>query len=237
MAIPAGLSGMINEGPVVEPRPSASVLVVRGRSPWEVLLVRRPDGVCFAPGAHVFPGGSVHGEDAAHPDPLRAAAIRELFEEAGVLLARLRGRTADSALADRLRRDLTAGLTWRDAVERAGLELAFDRLTPLTRWVTPEQLRRRFDTRFFLARMPSRQEIVPQQGEIVDWRWAEPAGALGDPSVQLVHATRRILESVAGEEDAGSLIARLRRRRRIPSVRPRLIRDGEAWRIVEDAGE
>src|SRR4051812_47948556 len=71
----------INDGPPVTPRPSATVLLLRGSQPWELLLMRRPGGADFAPGAYVFPGGSVHGEDAKWPDEIRAAAVRELFEE------------------------------------------------------------------------------------------------------------------------------------------------------------
>src|SRR5258708_8922711 len=76
----------INEGDPVEPRPSATVLLIRGDDPWELLMVQRPGGADFAPGAWVFPGGTVHGDDAMWEDEIRAAAVRELFEEAGILL-------------------------------------------------------------------------------------------------------------------------------------------------------
>ena len=80
--------GAINTGDPVEPRPSATVLLIRGSRPFELLLVRRPGGADFAPGAYVFPGGTVHADDRGADDEIKAAAIRELFEEAGILLAR-----------------------------------------------------------------------------------------------------------------------------------------------------
>src|SRR5437879_10985174 len=89
MAIPPLPSGALNlEGPPVTPRPSATVLLVRGAQEWELLLMQRPGGADFAPGAYVFPGGTVHADDHAWPDEIRAAAMRELFEEVGILLAR-----------------------------------------------------------------------------------------------------------------------------------------------------
>src|SRR5947199_112413 len=83
----------------IGPRPAATVVLARpsplggagtvgpsrGPRPWQALLMRRPGGAEFAPGAYVFPGGSVHREDQAFPDEVRAAAVRELFEEVGVL--------------------------------------------------------------------------------------------------------------------------------------------------------
>ena len=75
--------GAINEGPPVTPRPSATVLLVRGRDPWELLLVHRPGGSDFAAGAYVFPGGTVHADDMGWGDEIRMGAVREVFEEVG----------------------------------------------------------------------------------------------------------------------------------------------------------
>src|SRR5258706_13294925 len=95
--------GAINTGDPVEPRPSATVLLVRDSEPWELLMVRRPGGADFAPGAYVFPGGTVHADDAAWPDPIRAAAVGELFAEVGILLARSGRGFAGDADSARLR--------------------------------------------------------------------------------------------------------------------------------------
>jgi 8-oxo-dGTP pyrophosphatase MutT (NUDIX family) len=223
---------MLNEGPPVEPRAAATVVLVRGRLPWEVLLMRRPGGAEFAPGAYVFPGGSVHPEDRAFADELRAAAVRELFEEVGVLLARRRGRFAHNADCRRFRELLEAGSGWKDGLDALELEPAFDRLAYFARWVTPKPLRRRFDTRFYLCRLPAGQTIHPQPGEVEDWLWLEPRAALADPRITLVHATRMNLEFLAGEEDVGRLIARVRRRRRWPVIEPTLQQTSEGWKVL-----
>ena len=241
MTIPPGLSGMLNEGEPVVPRPAASVLLLDTQeSPWRLLMMRRPRAAEFAPSAYVFPGGSVHEEDRGWEDPARAAAVRELFEELGILLARRRdGRFARDRDCERLRHLLQLGRGWAPALRQAGLTPALDRLVFLARWITPEQIARRFDTRFFLARRPPGQAVHPQPGEVEDWLWIAPGEALAG-RLALVHATRRILESVASEADGRRLLARLRRRRHeSPPVQPRIVRlpDG-GFQVVEgDEGE
>jgi 8-oxo-dGTP pyrophosphatase MutT (NUDIX family) len=224
---------MVHQGPTVEPRPSASVLLVRGGSPWEVLMMRRPEGAEFAPGAYVFPGGSVHEEDRRFPDEVRAAAARELFEEVGILLARRGRRFARERDGRRLRALLGEQLGWPDALAAAGLEPAHDRLALLARWITPEPLRRRFDTRFYLARLPAGQTVHPQPGEVVDWMWVVPGPALADQRLALVYATRRILESVAAEPDPRRLFTRVRRRRTVQPVTPRLVQRDGGWTVEQ----
>lgn len=222
----------INDGPPVTPRPSATVLLLRGVRPWEVLMMRRPGGADFAPGAYVFPGGAVHAEDARWPDEIRAAAVRELFEEVGILLARRSRRFARDADCRAVRSMLEQGSTFNDALRRRQLEPAFDRLALFARWVTPERLSRRYDTRFFFARVPSGQVVRAQEGEVTDWRWVEPGPALGDPSLTLVYATRSVLESVAGSSSASALMARARRLRDVPVVQPRLVQTESGWQVV-----
>jgi recombination protein RecT len=231
--MPSGLSGQLNlDGAPAVPRPSATVLLVRGKREWELLLMRRPGGADFAPDAYVFPGGSVHSDDAESADPIAAAAVRELFEEVGILLARKGGRFARAADCDKVRSLLAAGQNFGHALRSLGLEPAYDRLVPLARWVTPSLLRRRFDALFYLARLPAGQPIHAQQGEVVDWMWAAPARALSNREITLVYATRSVLESVASDEDAGALFARARRQPEIPVVEPRLVQTEAGWEIV-----
>jgi len=215
----------------VTPRPSATVLLMRGTKPWEVLMMRRPSGADFMPDAWVFPGGSVHADDAGTQDEIRSAALRELFEEMGILLARSEKGFAKEREAERIRSLIRQGQTFREALQTAGLSQALDRLVFLARWVTPAQVRRRFDARFFLARAPAGQEVHPQEGEVADWRWITPEEALSSSEVSLVYATQKVMESVATGEAAANVIARARRRRDIPVVTPVLVQTETGWDI------
>lgn len=195
--------------------------------------MRRPGGADFAPGAYVFPGGTVHGDDAESGDEIAAAAVRELFEEVGILLARKDGRFVRERECGRIRSLIATGRTFGQGLRALGLEPAHDRLVYLARWVTPAQLRRRFDARFFLARLPAGQIVRPQQGEVAEWLWITPAQALREPDITLVYATRTVLESVATGEDAATVFARVRRTRDVPIVEPRLVQTAAGWEIVQ----
>jgi 8-oxo-dGTP pyrophosphatase MutT (NUDIX family) len=210
------------------------VLVVRGREPWELLLVHRPGGADFAPGAYVFPGGTVHADDMGWGDEIRMAAVREVFEEVGILLARRGRRFARQADAERVRALVHGGKPFGEALRELRLEPALDRLVYFARWVTPAQMRRRFDARFFLARVPTRQDVRPQEGEVTDWLWIAPEKALASPEVTLVYATRAILESVASDADAATLFARARRLKDVTVVEPRIVQTPTGWEIVRD---
>ncbi|MFI5283342.1 MAG: NUDIX domain-containing protein [Candidatus Dormibacterales bacterium] len=235
MATPTDLSAHLNlTGDPVTPRPSATVLLTRGRQPWELLLLRRPGGADFAPGAYVFPGGTVQTGDATWGDEIRGAAVRELFEEAGILLAR-RGRGfAGGRHCERVRELVAQGGTFAAALGRLDLVPAFDRLVLFTRWVTPAVLRRRYDARFFLARVPAGQAVRPQEGEVTDWLWTSPERALASTEITLVYATRAVIESVATGEEVTTLMARARRLRHVPAVEPRLVQTDRGWEIVRD---
>jgi 8-oxo-dGTP pyrophosphatase MutT (NUDIX family) len=229
MALPPGIAGHLNlDGPPVAPRPAATVLVVRSRDPWELLMVHRPGGADFAPGAYVFPGGAVHEEDHAWSDEIQAAALRETFEETGVLLARRDGRFAQTNDCDEVRSRISGDSTFTDALRSLSLEPAFDQLIMFARWITPAQLRRRFDTRFYVARMPSDQDVRPQEGEVTDWLWISARRALDKSEITLVYATRAILESVV---DARDIIAWAQSLRDIPIVEPRIVRTAAGWAI------
>ena len=197
-------------------------------------MLRRPGGADFAPGAHVFPGGSVHAEDRLLGDALRGAAVRELFEELGILLARGPRGFATEADAERIRLRITHGVNFPTALKESHLEAAVDQLAYFSRWVTPRQLRRRFDTRFYLARLPESQDVHPQPGEVEAWSWVTPAGALGDPAFTMVFATRRVLEMVAVDATADSLLERYRARRRVAVTRPEVrVTDGRFEVVTE----
>ena len=204
---------------------------MRGELPWELLLMRRPRGADFAPGAYVFPGGTVHRDDAIAGDEIRMAAVRELFEEVGILLARSVHRLADADDCDRVRELVAAGSTFHAALETGGLEPAFDELALFARWVTPSPMSRRYDARFYLARSPADQSIHPQEGEVTDWLWITPQQALVDDRVTLVYATREVLESVATGESATETISRARALTEVPIVEPRMVQTESGWTI------
>ena len=169
-------------------------------------------------------------EDHAFADELKAAAVRELFEEAGILLV---GGATDVDCA-RVRDAISGGSTFGAAVRMLGLELDFGGLVMFTRWVTPALLRRRFDARFYLARLPASQSIQPQEGEVVDWLWVSPAQALADPRITLVYATQAVLESIADAPDVDSLLARYRLLNEVPVIEPRIVRTESGWEVVRD---
>lgn len=192
--------------PVV-PRPAATVMLLRDDPGLEVLLLERSSALSFVPGAHVFPGGAVspgdelgHGDGGLHPDEASVmlgvaglalsfwmAAIRECFEETGVLLATAPdGSMPDSshpalADADRVRAALELGeMTLAEHLERHGLRPALDALAYVAHWITPEVSPRRYDTRFFATRMPPGQQIFADGGEAVAHSWWRPEQALAE---------------------------------------------------------
>ena len=209
------------------PRPSATVLLIRDSQPWELLLVRRPGGADFAPGAYVFPGGTVHADDRGAADEIKAAAVRELFEEAGILLV----PDATERECMEIRELVAGGLTFAAALRQRGLEPAYDDLVLFARWVTPALLSRRYDARFYLARMPDGQAVMPQEGEITGWMWITPQSALEDADVTLVYATRSVMETVATGESVEEIFERARSLGEVPVVEPRMVETESGWTI------
>ncbi|MES2412583.1 MAG: MBL fold metallo-hydrolase [Pseudomonadota bacterium] len=172
-----------------ELRNAATVLLLRDSAQGiEVLMTRRSMTASFAPGAYVFPGGGIDAADAtAHSQSTRRtgqsdlhltqaiAAIRESFEELGVLLARhADGRhatTADVAALDRK-------VPFAAQCRAQGLTLAGDEVFVLAHWITDRDLPRRFDVPFLVARMPHGQEPVADEAEQFEPVWVRPADAL-----------------------------------------------------------
>ncbi|HEV8280234.1 MAG TPA: MBL fold metallo-hydrolase [Candidatus Limnocylindrales bacterium] len=209
-----------------EPWPAATVVLLRrGPNGLEALLTHRPTTMAFAPDVHVFPGGRVDpadadpglqarsalsvadaaealGGDLSGTDALAAhiAAIREAFEEVGLLLADV-GVPGD--LVSARRRLLESAGSFPEVAASLDLRLRTDRLVPLSRWVTPPILDRRFDARFFVAAAPDAADVSLVGDEVVAHAWHRPIDALesmasGDLAMwlptsttltQLVHAT------------------------------------------------
>lgn len=180
--------------------PAATILLVRdGTEGLEVFMVVRHHQIDFASGALVFPGGKVDPRD-THESvrgrvegaeglddwefSMRVAAIREAYEECGVLLARDEGTSAliDAArLAslERHRARLNKGeIGIGDMLAEEGLRLAADLLTPFAHWITPNMMPKRFDTRFYVAVAPEDHLAVHDGSESVDSVWIRPADAV-----------------------------------------------------------
>jgi 8-oxo-dGTP pyrophosphatase MutT (NUDIX family) len=202
-------------------RPAATIMLLRdGPSGIEVFMVVRHHAIDFASGALVFPGGRVEESDhelaADNCPPLegvdieamafRIAAIRETFEECGVLLARPLGSDAliDAAtlrrLEDQHRAALNAGSISFDAVLGSeGLAPAPDLLVHFAHWITPSNQPKRYDTHFFLAEAPPEHLAVHDGWEAVESIWITPAQALADTEAgryKLVFATAKNLEKL-----------------------------------------
>ncbi|ARU61974.1 hypothetical protein CBW65_13910 [Tumebacillus avium] len=195
----------------------------------ETYLTKRPETMRFLPGHYVFPGGTM---DESDNDPRFAAlaapvalehnpvglplgywitALRESFEEAGILLARdPNGRlvTPEELAAER-EQLLKGEVAFYDVVEGAGLTLATDLLRYFGHRITPRRLsKRRFETRFFLLVLPDGMEPIPHAGEIAEAGWTDAAAALekydaGD--YDMVPPTVKALQTIGSYPDAASL--------------------------------
>jgi len=242
-------------GPAVPRRAATLVLVRDGADGIEVLMLRRVDRVDDrSSGAHVFPGGTLDaGDGQAHAwcaglDDAQAsarlglpshgldyvvAAIRECFEEAGVLLAvDAAGRPAafapdDAARSLALRARVRAGeLLVPQLCELLGVRLDAGRLAYLSHWLTPAGLPKRFDTRFFIAEMPPGQAAALESDETLEHRWIRPVDALdAGNGLKLPTPTRRTLETIAGFARAADAVAHARAQRDIQLILP-VIADG-----------
>jgi 8-oxo-dGTP pyrophosphatase MutT (NUDIX family) len=159
-------------------REAASVILLRRADPgFEVFLLRRHRGASFAASAFVFPGGAAEpGEDA------RTAAARELFEEAGVLLAHadadLEAQTLELPIQTMLRRRILDGANAGAAMTAAGLAWSTDVLVPWAHWITPSIEPKRFSARFFACELPSGQVPSFDEVETVDQAWVSPRDAI-----------------------------------------------------------
>src|ERR1022692_2640304 len=257
------------------PRDAATVMLLRpagttspGSAPpgtpeppgFEVYMLLRQSSMAFAPGAYVFPGGSVDQRDAdeevawagpsvahwgaifdAPPELARAlvcAAVRETFEESGVLLA---GPSAQTVVADTTGPDweadrhalLDRSLSLAELLARRSLVLRADLLRPWARWITPAAEPRRFDARFFAAALPPGQRTRDVGGEAAAVQWITPAAALDAGragQIDLWLPTAITLAELADYPDAGAVLAA---RREVTALVPELfVADGATWLSV-----
>jgi 8-oxo-dGTP pyrophosphatase MutT (NUDIX family) len=245
---------------------AATVVLLREASPGvEVYLLRRHERMAFAAGMSVFPGGTVDRRDFdadiawAGPSPehwgtafrcppqtaqaLLCAAVRETFEESGVLLA---GRTPESVVADTTtaewEHDRVALVERRQSfaefLRNRRLAMRTDLLRPWAHWITPESEPRRYDTRFFLAALPVGQVTRDVSGEADHVAWLRPAEALtavDEGRLEMLPPTYRTLRELAGYPSLGAAFASAHNRV-ISAVLPQVrMVDGRA--VLETPGE
>lgn len=207
--------------------PAATILLLRdGPTGLETFMVVRHHQIDFASGALVFPGGKVDAGDAevAHrcdgvgdvdPDhvTIMAGAIREAFEECGVLLAREPGQDGlvsgeRLAALDRFRDPLHQGeVSLLAFLEEHDLRLACDRLTRFAHWITPPIVPKRFDTHFYLAAAPPDHLAIHDGHESVDSVWISPGEAVAggeNGTYTIIFPTVRNLEMLAESADVAT---------------------------------
>ena len=214
---------------VPTPRPSSTVVLVRDASDApEVFMVKRHERSSFG-SAYAFPGGvlepadsKVHsfctGVTASDADrqldvaggglDYFSAAVRELFEESGVLLG---GTDLSEQALDAARTALNDhSLGWDRFVEENNIVMPCDRLRYFSFWITPEGLPKRYSTRFFLAELPAGQSALHCGGELTDSCWMQAAQVLDahrDKTMQVHYPTRKTLERVAQFDSTVELLA------------------------------
>ena len=216
-------------------RPAATVAVLRdGTDGIEVFLVKRNAKTSFFPHAHVFPGGRVDPADAAvsmvggavdrermgctDAAAYQAAAIRETYEEAGLLLA-------EGAPDPASRKSLHAGIeTLAEVAQRKGWVLNAERLVYWSWWITPEIEPRRYSARFFVAVVPSDMAARHDEVETVDSEWLRPADALAKfdrGQIYLAPPTHRTLVELTDFASTEAVLS-AGRSRRTPAIMPQL---------------
>lgn len=258
LTLPSGFVPPEPPNPPVTPKDAATVMLVRDTADGlEVFLLRRVMGMAFAGGMTVFPGGGVDRRDADTslawhgPTPawwasrfscdvglaraLVCAAVRETFEESGVLLA---GPDETSVVADvRPYAEARSQLVNRELslagfLAESGLVLRADLLRPWADWVTPEEETRRFDTKFFLARVPEGQQADGNTTEAQDARWQRPGDALDDWKAGRSGLLPPTWTTLAELEECQFVADAMARERTITKLMPRVARDGDKLRIV-----
>lgn len=251
-------------------RNAATVILTRdGDQGMEIFLMRRHRAQSFMASAFVFPGGALD-EDDADPDltssiagltageaaknlqevdvapqtafSLYMAAIRETFEEAGVLLAYNQDGSPlqypDERTAGRLSQARRAvhkkELSLKELAKQENIRFAFDLLTPFAHWMTPDIEKKRFDTRFFLARIPAGQIPLHDAVEMTESRWMTPSEALAahrQREIRLMPPTLRSLEDISGFNDTASLVRSVQKKRIYP-ILPQARKINEALHLL-----
>ncbi|MHB1988516.1 MAG: NUDIX hydrolase [Acidimicrobiales bacterium] len=251
---------------MIVPRDASTIMLVRdGQRGIEVLMLRRNPASSWVGGAHLFPGGALDREDSAASLAVRCgarddgeasrllgmgagglalmvAAVRECFEEAGILLASgpqgIAIDFSDTEVSARFlehRRRLNAGeLSFASLCETEDLQLETDMLCYFSHWITPEGSPRRYDTRFFVAAMPPGQTALHDDIEVVDSLWIAPAEALdrhAREEIDMLLPTTKNLEAIASFATAAELLAAASGAD-VPTIMPKITVTEQGVRIL-----
>jgi 8-oxo-dGTP pyrophosphatase MutT (NUDIX family) len=243
----------MSAGPAQGPIEDASTVIVLREmgAGIETFMLCRHQQSGFMGGAHVFPGGKVDLSDSApswiarvdRPAEslshalgeaeaesglgLLVAAVRETFEEAGVLLATV----APDADLFQARAGLHGGGSFLELASRLDMMIHSAALTPYARWITPKMESRRFDTRFYIAVLPDGQRASHDGTETTSAAWLRPANAIDEMlagRIKLAPPTVRTLQWLADFDDADSVVADALSRKP-PLVRPRIVSGDSGW--------
>lgn len=257
MRIPSEFVGEQPSGEPSVPKDAATVILLRaGARGVEVFLQRRVAGMAFAGGMTVFPGGGVDSRDSdaavnwVGPEPaqwaewfdcseplaraLVCAAVRETFEESGVLLAGdSAGVVTDVSRYEQSRVALVArDQSLAGFLAQEGLTLRADLLRPWADWITPEQESRRYDARFFVAALPDGQKADGATTEAERCGWQRPADALADARAGRSMLMPPTWTTLAEIDDYPTVADVLATERQVSRIKPKLVRDGAGARIV-----
>lgn len=272
--LPPGFAETLENPPdvPVKARPAATIVLMReGEEGLETLLLRRVRTSGFVPGAYVFPGGRVDADDAGpellertrglttesaarrlglplDADPPAAAyviaAIREAFEETGLLVGRrsdgapVAPAAHDAEVARQRDRILVDEDLFADVLDTLDAHLDGSAVEYVAHWITPEVEPRRYDTRFFAASVEGEAPVSVHAAEMTDFVWIRPAAALDASragTMPMVFPTLKTLEGLASFDRPESALAAYRERT-IPTILPRLVKTptGVGLEIPED---
>jgi glyoxylase-like metal-dependent hydrolase (beta-lactamase superfamily II)/8-oxo-dGTP pyrophosphatase MutT (NUDIX family) len=196
----------------VTPRDAAAIILLKDKEDPKVFWVKRSPKLQFMGGYHTFPGGQLDKEDNLIPvagcggeeSIMRVCAVREFFEEAGVLLARGAANLSLERISEKRRSMAEGSKSFKQILDEDNLEIASQDLEPAGRWVTPAFAPRRFDTWFFLAWMPEGQEALIETGELETGEWIKPGEALSQwktGEITLAPPTLHIIRTLAAHAD------------------------------------
>ena len=250
-----GTGQSMTDGNPPEVRPSATLILLQEDPQLKTLMVQRGAETGYAAHALVFPGGKVDEADYAHArllglkeEPIliaAIAAIRETFEETGLVLIARNGETLhsqdDPEIFTKIMTERAAVVEnaahFGDVLKAHGVRPDLEALTYFSRWRTPPNIPKRFETWFFVAKAPASQQAAPDGIECLSAIWEMPGRLLEmreEKKAKLIFPTARTLE-LLGQHETFIDVREDAHQRDIPCIEPKVIeRDGEAFLTIPE---